>query len=141
MITTTYHIDEQTGELKQGYPPSKIKTYGKAPYVITDEMKPYYHPAAERVVTSKKKLAELDNLCGTITTDKFQNAPKDPIVRRQKERHQDIHKAFRKAVEQVRSNNVPLSEETRALCRQKDEQLKSTLGIDAKNILKRRKKR
>lgn len=130
-----YYIDEETGELKEGYPESKINCFGTAPMFISDSMTPYYHPAAEIYVDSKKRLKEIDMVCGTITTDKLQSNP-SAVKKRIKERHEDIHKSMHKAVAQLKNGTAPLSEETRELCKKKNQQIKSIMGFDAQNVLK-----
>jgi hypothetical protein len=78
-----FYWDSETQTFKPGNPPLRIKKYAEAPYIITDEMTPYYHPKAEMMIDSKSRLRRVDEAMGTITTDKYQ-AP-DPSWQRERE--------------------------------------------------------
>lgn len=134
-----YHIDKESGELKEGYPEPEFKPYGQAPYVIQDTIDKYYHPAAETWVESRSKLRQFDDMTGTITTDK--KLPGNPSRQRdlEKERRKDLHDSMHKAVAQIDAGTAPLTEETRALCDRQNELMSQRLGFDAFNVAGRKK--
>lgn len=121
------------GELHEG-PPPRPEVHDRAPYVIQDSIEPYYHPGICRVVDTRSGLRDADNACGTITTDKLIPGNKNATLQRQKELKEDRTKALHKAVADVDSGNAPLSEETRAICKQQNEILAAALpGLDPWN--------
>ncbi len=136
--TTPMYWDAETQSMKSGYPPQRKKN-AEAPYVISDSMEPYRHPKALITVDSKSKLRDIDNVCGTITTDKLQ--PPDPSWRKEQERarREDHHKALHKSVAQLEAGTAPLTEETRAMCEARNEQISSALNFDAFNVIGRKK--
>lgn len=141
MARTVYYFDEESRCMKEGYPPQKFPRYGEAPMYISDEMKPYYHPAAQVMVSSKSKLKMIDNACGTFTTDKFQSKSKQVQSEKRAARYREIEEATKKAYEQVKAGQAPLNEEQRALCKRNDEILSSKLGWDVDSLVPTRKKK
>lgn len=111
------YYDKDEGCVKEGFPPQKQKRFGEAPYIISDTIEPYYHPAAEKFIESKSKLRRVDEDHGTITTDKMQ--PADPSRQNalNKARREDVRKSLMKAVAQVDSGTAPLTEEVREMCK------------------------
>lgn len=141
-----WYYDKETRTMKEGYPPPKVQKFGEAPYIISDTLRdPYYHPGAQKWTESRSKLNRLDEQTGCITTDKVQPGNKSAVKERERERIKDNHESLHKAVAMVKAGTAPLSEETRELCKLKNEQICNTLGIDAFNVAGikngRRKKR
>lgn len=134
----TYYRDPKTGIFKKGYPPPKEVKYGQAPNIIQDTTTAYYHPAAEKWTESKKEIEYLDNITGTITTDK--KIPPNPYNQKEakKRRHQDIRESTRKAVAQIDAGTAPLTEETRAMCERQNEIVSNALNMDAFNVAGRK---
>lgn len=129
-----FYIDEN-GETQSGYPPPRNLKFGDAPYIITDEIAPYRHPATGQVVDSKSKLKMIDAATNTITTDKKQ-AP-DPTKReRLKREAKEARMAhLRECVQLVDSGNAPLTEDMKALCKARNKEISRLTGIDAQNIV------
>lgn len=129
-----FYWDSETQTFKSGTPPIKIKIYGQAPYVIQDTMEAYRHPSTGETIESKSKLRDIDNVCGTITTDKY--IPPDPTKRNEADRlrRKDLKESLHKAVAMVDAGTAPLTEETRALCAQQNEIVSRNLGMDAFNV-------
>lgn len=111
--TGIYHIRE--GKLHEGPPPQR-EVYDKAPVVIGDSIKPYYHPKACTWVDSRSMLNRIDEACGTITTDKM--IPPDPTnqKRLKEQRKKDRREAMLKAVAQLENGTAPLTEEQKYWC-------------------------
>jgi len=134
-----YYRDKETGEFKEGNPPPRERKYGEAPIFISDTIKPYYHPAAEKWTDSRSELNNLDKATGCITTDKIQ--PADPS--RQKEakakRDKDRKEALLKSVAQIDAGCAPMTEETRAKCERQNEIVSAALNFDAFNVVGRKK--
>lgn len=131
--------DSESMTFKEGYPPRKNLSFGKAPYVIPDTIEPYRHPATGQTIESRAALRATDKACGTITTDK----KLDPDPSWQKSRWDAIHKdrkeAMHKAVSAIDNGTAPLTEETRALCAQDNERMSKALGMDCFNVAGRKK--
>lgn len=134
----SYYFDKEAGCMKEGYPPPKFKKFGEAPYVIQDTIDPYRHPATGVVVESRKALYEMDNACGTITTDKKLEPNKHRAVQLARELKEDMKKAREKAIAQIDSGTAPLTEETRTLCEQQNEIVSKALNFDAFNVAGRK---
>lgn len=137
MTSKFYYQDKETKEFIEGFPP-QVEKYGEAPFVITDTITPYYHPAAQVMVDSRKALMNLDKACGTITTDK--KIPPDPTWQREqkKKRHELGVEALKEAVAKIDSGEVNLSEEMKIKCAQRNEQLSEVMKIDAFNVAGRK---
>lgn len=133
-----YHIDKDTGKLKEGHAPCTDVKYGQAPYVIGDNIDPYYHPAAQCYIDSKSNLERVDKAYGTITTDK--KLPPNDWSTRERARavRKDQHDALHKAVAQIDAGTAQLNEEQRALCDQQNEIVSSALNFDAFNVVGRK---
>ena len=132
------YFDREKQEFVEGSPPVR-KVFDKAPVVIADTIDPYYHPKACITVDSRSKLRDIDNACGTITTDKLQ--PPNPS--RQSELKakikKDRHEALHKAVAQIDAGTAPMSEETRELCKKQNEIVANALpGLDPFNAAGRK---
>lgn len=144
MGSTWYYFDEESLKFVEGYPPAKVKTYAQAPMFISDTIKPYYHPAAQKVTDSRSELAALDKAHRTITTDKPLEASTFSNFRKENERKRraDARESLLKAVAQVDNGTAPLSEETRAKCARQNEIVSKALNFDAFNVAgnKRNKK-
>lgn len=125
-------------KMKEGYPPPKIQKFGEAPYVIQDEIEPYYHPSAQCMIDSKSRLKAVDKALGTITTDK--KLPPNPsrMQAMKKEREKDIREAMLKSVAQIDSGTAPLNEEQREMCKRENERVSNLLGFDAFNVVGRK---
>lgn len=135
MTSRMYWWDEATMKFVEHPPESKIRKFGKAPYVIQDTIEGYYHPAAEKWVESRSQLKALDEAHNTITTDK-KIAP-DPSRQKAEraKRRKDIQEATRKAVAAVDSGNAPLDEKTKKICEERNHMLQQRLGMDAFNAV------
>lgn len=136
-----YHLGED-GKLKEGPPPDKTKRYGEAPFVIQDTIDGFKHAASGEWIESRSKLRDTDRACGTITTDKRQDAT--PYTRAREQRYKrelkaDIHQAMRRAINDLDNGMAPISEETRAKCAVQDEIVSERLGFDAFNVAGRKK--
>lgn len=131
-----YITDE--GEVAEGYPPSKLQLFGKAPYIIQDSIVPFKHEGSGEIIDSRSRLRDTDRACGTITTDKL--LPPDPTWQKEqrKKRLEDKKESIRKAVAQLRNGTAPISEEKRALCRNLDQQLSAKLGYDTSKLLRKK---
>lgn len=134
---TPMHVNRETGKVEKGYP-KQVKKFGKAPAIVTDGIPAYYHPGACRVTESRSELKAFDNACGTITTDKFQEAPQTRQREIVRQREKDQHEALHKAVAQLENGTAPLTEETRQLCSKKNEIIASACpGLDPFNAVGR----
>lgn len=133
----TGYWDKESRTVKEGYPPRPQKL-AQAPFIIQDTIDPFYHQAACTYVDSRSKLRDVDNACGTITTDK--PLPPDPSKQNalNRARKQDIHDSLHKAVAQVDAGTAPLNEEQRAKCAQQNEIVSSALNFDAFNAVGRK---
>jgi len=131
--------DEKNKCLVDGPPPPREKKYGDAPYIITDTISDYYHPAALTYIDSKSRLRDVDKACGTITTDKLQPADKGAKKELDRLRRKDIHESMHKAVAQLDAGTAPLTEEVRSLCDRQNEIVSSALNFDAFNVAGRKK--
>ena len=133
-----FYFDKELGQCVEGFPPSNIKRYGEAPFIITDTIDRFYHHGSLTYVDSKSKLRDIDAACGTITTDK--KLPPDPSKQREKrkERRKDLHNAIHKSVAQLEAGTAPLTEEMRADCRRQNEAMEAILGKDCFSIGKSR---
>lgn len=134
MSRQVYYFDKETGQCIPGYPPARNKVYGQAPYVITDTITPYYHPAAEQWVDSRRALQDMDKATGTFTTDKKQVPDGSFTKENEKQRKADLHKCLHEAVEKIDSGNAPLSEEVKEKCRIQNEITSKALNFDAFNV-------
>ena len=134
---TTYYIDENTLELKEGYPPLKIKVYGKAPIYLSDEMRPTRHPATGQVIESRKKWAETDKITGCLTLGK-REPPKDRREERRQALAKDRREAMLKSVAQIDAGNAPLNEEQRALCKIQNDIVSDALNFNAHDVVGRK---
>lgn len=130
-----FYWDKEQQKFIKGFPPPRVEKFGEAPYIITDTIDPYYHPAAEAWTDSKSKINMFDNATGSITTDKPIPGNKNYTERIQRERREDAKRSLRKAVAQVDSGNAPLTEEQRALCTRQNEIVSSALNFDAFNVV------
>jgi len=124
MARSYYYWDKVERKLKEGFPPNPNIRYGDAPYIITDTIDPYYHPAAGKYVESKKELDCLDKACGTITTDK----KLEPIAPNQKEKEakadKDRLEALKEAKTRLENGTAPITEEKRARLKEHDKMIK-----------------
>jgi hypothetical protein len=129
----SFYWDKETQTFKRGYPPNPNPKHGTSAAIIMDTIDPYYHPASCTVVESRSRLKMIDKACGTITTDK--PIPADPSWQKEREAalKKDRHEALHKAVAQLDAGTAPLSEETREMCRIRNETVSRALGIDAFN--------
>lgn len=138
MSRQIYYFDKVKQKMVEGYPPCPNVRYGEAPFVITDTIDPYRHPATGTWVESKKALRDIDRACGTITTDK-RIAPESSWAREnEKRRKQDLHKSMHAAVAKIDAGTVEMSEETREKCRLQNEIASAALGFDAFNVAGRK---
>ena len=135
MARTYYYWDKTEKKMKEGFPPSPIIRYGKAPYVISDTIDAYYHPGAETYVESKAALRDLDRACGTITSDKLIPADPSAMKEARKAHRADIHKSIHAAVAQLKAGTAPITEEKRALCKKHEEAVQHAIrnGIKTEN--------
>ena len=130
------------GELKEGPPPPKVEKYGQAPFVIQDTIDGFKHSASGEWIESRSKLRDTDRACGTITTDKPLDAAPYRREREEKQRREskeDIHRAMRKAINDIDYGMAPLTEETRHKCAVQDEIVSERLNFDAFNVAGRKK--
>lgn len=134
-----FHLDDN-GVLQEGNPPQKVVKYGEAPYVIQDSIEPYYHPGLCKTVETRRQLYDADRATGTITTDKPLKADDSQAKAVRAAKLADIKEATRKAVTAVDWGNAPLSEETKAYCKEENERISKQHGIDAFNVAGEKKK-
>lgn len=134
----TFYWDKEQQKMVAGYPPNPHPKQGEGPFIITDTIEEYYHPAAEKYVDSKSQLKMLDKACGTITTDKKLSA--DPSWRKEndRKRKQDLHDSMHKAVAQLDAGTAPLDREVREKCERQNEIVSEALGFDAFNVAGRK---
>lgn len=134
MTRSWYYFDEESKQMREGFPPSKIDHFGDAPYVIGDTINAYRHPSTGVTVESRSALREMDKICGTITTDKRQE-PNANFTRYQKEaRKRDGKQALEKAVAMVDSGTAPITEEMRASCDRENERIFKTTKLNPYNV-------
>lgn len=133
----TYYLDEETLELKEGFPPLKIKVYGRAPMFLSDGMRPTCHPATGQVIESRKKWAETDKITGCITLPKHE-PPRDLSRERAEKEKVKRKEAMLKAVAQIDAGTAPLNEEQRALCRIQNDIVSDALGFNAHDVVGRK---
>lgn len=133
-----FHIDKETSELKEGFPPPH-EVYDKAPMFISDQMKAYVHPGTGIKTESKSELKRLDAASGCKTTDRIQ--PPDMTKRNQAAyaMEKDRKESLLKAVAQIDNGTAKMSEETRAKCIRENERVSNLLGFDAFNVVGRKK--
>lgn len=136
-----FYWDNEAKMLKEGLPPTKIQKFGEAPYIIGDSIEPYYHPAAEKIISSRSELKQVDKACGTITTDKLIPADKSYTEKYKKKRDADIKESILKSVAKIDNNEAPLSEETKALCNIQNRIVSEALNFDAFNVAGRKNDR
>jgi hypothetical protein len=124
-----FHVDE-SGEVHEGYPPSRLQIFDQAPYIVGDSISAYKHPATGQWVESRSALKAIDEATGCITTDKY-IAP-DPTRFNEAKRKikEERREELRAAYELVKSGNSPLTDQQKAECRARDKQIDQTLGID-----------
>ncbi len=134
MTGRTYYFDKATQKMVEGYPPCKNERYGDAPFIITDTIDPYRHPATGTWVESKRALKDIDRACGTITTDKQIPADASWAKENRRRRQEDMHKSMHKAVAQLDAGVVNMTEEVREKHRVQNEIVSSALGFDAFNV-------
>lgn len=133
-----FYWDTESQTYKRGSPPPRVVKFGEAPYFISDTIKPYYHPSALKWVDSRSQLKAIDESHGTITTDKYQDPDSYNQRVAKKEREDDIKAATRKAVNALDYGMAPISEETREMCKQTNEQVSKALNFDAFNVAGRK---
>lgn len=130
--------DREKKKFVEGSPPRR-EVFDQAPAIIQDTMDPYYHPKACVMVDSKSKLRDIDNACGTITTDKIQPANPSAQNERKRQLKKDRHEALHKAVAQIDAGTAPMSEQTRELCKKQNEIVANALpGLDPFNAAGRK---
>lgn len=91
--------------------------------IKTDTIDAYYHPAAQMWVESNAALKQLDEATGTTTYDydkKPEITHKQIRDRIDSELTEDRSRSYREAVERYDSGNLNLTEEQRAVCKQKN---------------------
>lgn len=132
-----YYWDKESQTFKEGNPPNPNPKLDQAPYYISDAMTPYLHPYTMQVVDSKSQLAKIDEKYGLITTDKKLDPNPAWQAQQERERANDRREAMLKAVAQVDAGTAPLSEETRALCEQRNDAISKALNFDAFNAVGR----
>jgi len=134
-----FYWDKETHTFIKGYPPNPNPKLADAPTIITDTIDPYYHPGACQWTDSKSAIKQMDDACGTITTDK--KIPPDPsrFNENKRRRREDLSKCLRRAVTDIDNNMSPLTEYERKQCERKNELVSSALGIDAFNACGRKK--
>lgn len=131
-----FHVDRETGKVREGPPPPRIEKFAQAPYIISDSMEPYRHPMTGQVLESKSALRETDKATGTITTDKpFKPDPAIAKEKREKAKA-DKAQALRRSLGELRAGVSHLTEEKREQCRRADEALTQKLGWDVSKVLK-----
>lgn len=134
-----YYWDETEKKMKPGYPPVKHEKIGQAPLVFMDDIEPYYHPKAQRIVTTRKELAHADRSTGTFTTDKEQIPDfKYAEKKRNEALRADVHQATQRAIAAIDSGMAPLSEQTKEICKAENERVSKALGFDAFNFAGRK---
>lgn len=129
-----FHIDEATGELADGYPPPKVKKRGRAPAIIMDSIEPHYHHGACMWTDSKTGIRDMDKASGMVTLDHPLKGDKSHLKRLKDERRKDLHESMLRAVEDVKNNNTPLTEEQKAACAISDDITAKALNWDCYNV-------
>lgn len=101
----TFHINKETGECVEGYPPPKFEKFGEAPQVIFDSMPKTYHQAAMREVESRSEWNALDEIHGTITFGSAKDIkPKVDEANERKRRKEELRKASLEALNMYKQN-------------------------------------
>lgn len=138
MSSRVFFYDKELQKVVEGYPPCPNIKYGEAPFIITDTIDPYRHPATGTWVESKKALRDIDKACGTITTDKRLAPETSQYKENLRRRRQDLHDSMHKAVAQLDAGVVDMPEEIREKHRIQNEIMSSALGFDAFNVAGRK---
>ncbi len=100
-----YHVDPETGELKEGYPECKNLNFGTAPTIIFDSMPATYHEKACRVVESRKEWETLDREYGCLTFGSKKDAtPKIDEAFEKRKRKAELRQASKTALDVYRAN-------------------------------------
>jgi hypothetical protein len=133
-----YYWDKEKQAFAEGIPPNPNPVLDKAPYYISDDMEPYYHPHVQRYISSKSQLKMIDKASGTITTDQLLPADPSIEVKRQKEINEDRRAAIQRAIWAVDNNEAPLSEAVKERCKEENQRLGSILGMDLFNVAGRK---
>jgi hypothetical protein len=138
MANSFYYFDKVKGKMVEGHPPDTRTIFGQAPNIICDTIPKYRHPGNGEIIESRRRLIDVDKMCGTITTD--QKLPPNPSRREQeaKRKKEERMRELHEAVAQVDAGTAPLTAEVKAKCEQRNEQLSRALGIDAFNVAGRK---
>lgn len=124
--------DKDLMKFVEGDPPAR-ETYGEAPLFISDEIKPFRHPATGQVVSSKSELNRINKATGCIET-----APGEKVAQKKRRDGVDWDQAMQKAIHQIDNGMAPLDERTREMCKQQNELVSKALGFDAFNVAGRK---
>lgn len=119
-----FHIDEETGETREGPPPYKYNYFGRSANVHQDSMEPYFHPGINRYVDTRRGLQEADRASGMISSGTPLPADDSLVRERAAQRKRDREQAIEKAHYQVTHGYSPLTEDQKAFCRKSDEAAK-----------------
>jgi hypothetical protein len=129
--------DEEAQEFKEGYPPPRVQPFGQAPMYFSDVMEEQRHPKTGEPVTSRSRWQAIDKATGCITTGPNES----PSIKRKRDPKAEdaemIHR-IKKAAAMIDAGTAPLSERTRERCKQQNELISNTLGMDAANVLGRK---
>ena len=126
-----WHKEQQ--KFVEGYRPQPEKL-GDAPVFLSDSMPPQFHTGIGKMVDSRSEWKNIDKENGWITLGKDEQI-KPKAKKSLKERQAEMAERTARAINDVKYGNAPLSERTREMCRRRDEQISSALGMDAVNCL------
>lgn len=102
--------DSKTQTMVEGYPPPR-ETFGQAPMVIFDTMKPQYHEAAGRTIDSIKEWDRTDKEHNTITFSSIEQAkPKVDHANERKRKKAELRKASKTALDVYKANPREVSQ-------------------------------
>ena len=136
-MRSIYHIDKETGELVEGYPPYKFEVYSEAPMFISDTMNPTRHPMTGTVVESRRMWQDIDKATGCMTTSTHV-PPKSKRQEWLKASSEERKKAMLKSIAQLDAGTAPLNEEQRELCRIQNDIVSDALNFNAHDVIGRK---
>jgi hypothetical protein len=138
MTRRVYYWDSGKQKMIEGYPPQRNVKYGEAPFVITDTIDPYFHPAVNRWVESKRGIDEIDRACGTITTDKEILPDERVIKERKRQERKDLASACEEAIARLDNGTHTVPEDVRAMCDIQNRVIAEGTGWDCYNLTGRK---
>lgn len=124
--------NKATRKMVDGDPPQEPK-FGEAPFVSMGTIRPQRHPMTGEVIDSVRKWDETDRITGCHTSGTRQ------VVKRKERSEEDIKRdldqAMERAINDIDNGTAPLSEEMKAACAKRNEEITKRCGFDAFNAL------